>query len=54
MLSARMGSAGPARVTQCCDTERQVRRLAEAILAAVEDAAPPSRSQAGTTSADGE
>lgn len=41
-MRARMGSAGPARVTQCCDAERQVLRLAEAILAAVEDAAPPS------------
>ena len=38
-LRARMGSAGPARVTQCCDPKRQVMRLCEAILTAVEDAA---------------
>lgn len=53
-LRARMGAAGPARVIQCCDAERQVLRLDEAILAAVEDAAPPSRSHTGTTPADGE
>ena len=42
-LRARMGSAGSARVTQCCDPKRQVMRLCEAILTAVEDAARPSR-----------
>lgn len=38
-LRARMGAAGPARVTQCCDAERQVKRLCEAILTSVEDPA---------------
>ncbi len=47
-LRARMGSAGPARVMKCCDVERQVKRLGEAILTAVEDAARPSRPQART------
>jgi glycosyltransferase involved in cell wall biosynthesis len=37
-LRARMGSAGPARAAQCCDVERQVRRLGDAILTAVADA----------------
>lgn len=38
-LRARMGSAGPARVTQYCNVERQVIKLGKAILTAVEDAA---------------
>ena len=35
-LCARMGSAGPARVTQCCDVKRQVMRLGNAIRTAVD------------------
>ena len=40
-LRARMGSAGPARVAQCCDVKRQVTRLGDAILTAVEGRPAP-------------
>ena len=57
-LRTRMGSAGPARVMQYCYVERQVKRLSDAILTAVENPARPSRLPwyyfSGTTSADDE